>query len=107
VIIGSTTSPLGPAPAAHPEDLHRQPVHPLDVSDDRLATVLEALSDDTHWTPFEGALNQHTLRVYDLEPACVRMDSTPPTAMDRHGRWAVPVWPEAKTIAPTCRRSRS
>ena len=61
-----------------------QPVHPLDVSDDRLATVLEALSDDTHWSTFEGALNQHTLRVYDLEPACVRMDST--TA---NGHWTV------------------
>ena len=61
-----------------------QPVHPLDVSDDRLATVLEALSDDTRWSAFEGALNQHTLRVYDLQPACVRLDST--TA---NGHWSV------------------
>jgi transposase len=38
--------------------------------------MLEALSDETHWSTFEGALNQHTIRVYDLEPACVRMDST-------------------------------
>lgn len=53
-----------------------QPVHPLDVGDDRLATVLEALSDDTPWNAFEGALNQHALRVYDLQPACVRLDST-------------------------------
>jgi transposase len=53
-----------------------QPVHPLDVGDDRLATVLEALSDDTRWRAFEGALNQHALRVYDLHPACVRLDST-------------------------------
>ena len=61
-----------------------QPVHPLDVSDDRLATVLEALSDDTRWSAFEGALNQHVLRVYDLQPACVRLDST--TAS---GHWSV------------------
>jgi transposase len=61
-----------------------QPVHPLDVSDDRLATVLEALSVDTHWQAFEGALNQHTLRVYDLGAACVRLDST--TA---NGHWRV------------------
>jgi transposase len=61
-----------------------QPVHPLDVSDDRLATVLEALSADTRWSAFEEALNQHTLRVYDLHPACVRLDST--TA---NGHWRV------------------
>jgi len=53
-----------------------QPVHPLDVSDDRLTIVLEALSDDTCWSAFEGALNQEVLRVYDLQPACVRLDST-------------------------------
>jgi transposase len=51
-------------------------VHPLDVSDDRLATVLEALSDDTHWSACEGTLNQHAVRVYALQPACVRLDST-------------------------------
>jgi transposase len=61
-----------------------QPVHPLDVGDDRLATVLEAVSDDTRWSACEGALNQHALRVYDLLPACVRLDST--TA---NGHWSV------------------
>jgi transposase len=61
-----------------------QPVHPLDVSDDRLATGLEALSDDTRWGACEGALNQHLLRVYDLQPACVRLDRT--TAS---GHWSV------------------
>jgi transposase len=61
-----------------------QPVHPVDVSDDRLAGVLEALSDDERWCAFEGALNQHVLRVYDLQPACVRLDST--TA---NGHWTV------------------
>jgi transposase len=61
-----------------------QPVPPLDVSDDRLATVLEALRDETRWNALEGALNQHTWRVYDLQPACVRLDS--PTA---NGHWSV------------------
>src|SRR5215475_12421944 len=61
-----------------------QPVHPLDLSDDRLATVLEALSEERRWSAYEGALNQHTLRVYDLEPTCVRLDST--TA---NGHWSV------------------
>jgi transposase len=53
-----------------------QPVHPLDLSDDRLAAVLEALSDDVRWPAFEGAFTQHLLRVYDLQPERVRLDST-------------------------------
>jgi transposase len=61
-----------------------QPVHPWDVSDDRLATVLEAWSDDTRGHVVEGVLNQHVLRVYDLQPACVRLDRT--TAS---GHWRV------------------
>jgi transposase len=61
-----------------------QPVHPLDVGDDRLATVLEALSDDTRWSACEGALNQHALRVYDLHPTCVHLDST-----SASGYWSV------------------
>jgi transposase len=61
-----------------------QPVHPLDLSDDRLAGVLEALSDNESWATFEGALNRQLLRVYDLQPACVRLDST--TAS---GHWTV------------------
>jgi transposase len=59
-----------------------QPVHPLEVSDDRRATVLEALRDDESWSACEGALNQHVLRIYDLQPACVRLDR--PTA-NGHG----------------------
>jgi transposase len=53
-----------------------QRVHPLDLSDDRLAAVLEALSDDARWGTFEGALTQQLLRVYDLKPECVRVEST-------------------------------
>src|SRR5690349_16593171 len=34
-----------------------QPVRPEDVSDDRLAGVLEALADDLHWGYFEEACN--------------------------------------------------
>ena len=61
-----------------------QPVHPLDVSDDRLATVLAALRVETHGQAFEGALHQHTLRVHDLGAACVRLDS-----ITAHGHWRV------------------
>src|SRR5262245_22983938 len=59
-------------------------VHPLDVTDDRLAAVLEALRVEDRWCAFEGALNQHLLRGYDLEPERVRLDST--TAS---GSWTV------------------
>jgi transposase len=53
-----------------------QQVHPLDLSDDRLAAVLAALSDDTRWPAFEGAFSQQLLRVYDLQPERVRLDTT-------------------------------
>jgi transposase len=53
-----------------------QRVHPLDVSDDRLAAVLEAFSEDKHWQAFEGAFTQHLLRVYDLQAERVRLDTT-------------------------------
>jgi transposase len=55
-----------------------------DFADDRLASVLDALSDDQHWAAFEAALNQRILRVYDLKSQRVRLDST--TAS---GRWTV------------------
>ena len=53
-----------------------QPVHPLYLSDDRLAAVLEALSHDQQWQAFEGAFTQQLLRVYDLQPERVRLDTT-------------------------------
>jgi transposase len=59
-------------------------VHPLDLSDDRLAAVLETWRDDTRWQAFDGAFTQALLRVYDLQPERVRLDS--PTA---RGYWRV------------------
>jgi transposase len=53
-----------------------QRVHPLDLSDDRLAAVLEALSDDAPWQAFEGAWTQQLRRVYDLQPERVRLETT-------------------------------
>src|SRR5919205_9083 len=41
-----------------------QPVRPLDVSDDRLAAGLVALSEDTRWAAFAGALSGHLVRGY-------------------------------------------
>jgi transposase len=61
-----------------------QEVRVLDFSDDRLGDVLHTLSDDARWDAFEGALNRRLLRVYDLSPEQVRLDST--TAS---GYWSV------------------
>jgi len=55
-----------------------------DFTDDRLEIVLDALGDDEQWAGFEAALNRRTLRVYDLSPQRVRVDST--TA---NGYWTV------------------
>ena len=53
-----------------------QAVQRVDFTDDRLEIVLRCLSDDTRWAAFEAALNQHTVRVYDLCTARVHVDST-------------------------------
>src|SRR5436309_2108059 len=45
-------------------------------SDDRLALVLDALAQPEQWQRFETALNQRLIRVYDLKPKRVRVDST-------------------------------
>ena len=55
-----------------------------DFTDDRLALVLDKLSEDEHWSAFEMGLNRRTLRVYNLGRKCVRLDST--TA---NGYWEV------------------
>jgi transposase len=51
-------------------------VRRLDFSDDRLETVLDLLGQDKAWGQFETALNQRTIRVYNLKPERVRIDTT-------------------------------
>jgi transposase len=53
-----------------------QRVRALDFSDDRLAAVLDYLSTDQAWSDYEQALNGQMLRVYELQPERVRIDST-------------------------------
>lgn len=53
-----------------------QPLRPTDLTDDRLADGLAILSNDARWAACEGALNHQLLRVYDLTPTTVRVDST-------------------------------
>lgn len=54
----------------------QQEVSGLDFTDDRLGIFLDALGDDAGWAEFETALNQRSVRVYDLKLECVRIDST-------------------------------
>jgi transposase len=51
-------------------------VRPLDFHDDRLADVLDALARPQPWQAFEADLGQHTVRVYNLDPALFRLDTT-------------------------------
>ena len=53
-----------------------QAVRDQEWSDDRLSIVLDALSDDQRWQHFETALNRQLVRVYNLKPKRVRVDST-------------------------------
>jgi len=61
-----------------------QPVREQEWSDDRLGIVLDELADGEKWKAFETQLNRQTIRVYDLRPRQVRVDST--TA---YGYWTV------------------
>jgi transposase len=47
-----------------------------DLTDDRLATILDYLSVTARWVELERALNQSVLRVYDLQGRVVRVDTT-------------------------------
>jgi transposase len=51
-------------------------VRALDCSDDRLAAVLDYLSDDAAWEAFEQSLGEQLLRVDDRRGSHVRVDST-------------------------------
>src|SRR5499426_1293418 len=57
-----------------------QAVTRVDFTDDRLEIVLRRLSHDERWGAFEAALNQHTVRVYDLSAERVHVDSTSASA---------------------------
>ena len=58
------------------EGCREQGMRALDFSDDRLAAVLDYLSEDSAWRDYERALNRRLLRVYELAPERVRIDST-------------------------------
>ena len=47
-----------------------------DLTDDRLADILRALSDDARWQAFEQELMGNLVRAYQLQKECVRVDTT-------------------------------
>ena len=53
-----------------------QAITRVDCTDDRLEIVLRHFSDDERWSAFASALNQHTVRVYDLATERVHIEST-------------------------------
>lgn len=53
-----------------------QTIRATEWSDDRLGIVLDELADDEKWIGLERELNRQTVRVYDLRPKRVRVDST-------------------------------
>jgi transposase len=53
-----------------------QDIRGLDLSDDRLESILRYLSQDSAWRNFEREMSQRQLQVYDLSPQRVRLDST-------------------------------
>src|SRR3954462_3122234 len=53
-----------------------KPVRPTDAHDDRLADWLTRLGRGDAFAALEGDLNRHTVRVYQLPTALVRIDAT-------------------------------
>lgn len=88
-----------------------QPVCGLDFADDRLEIVLRTLSDDKRWDGFESALNQRLLRVYELRPDRIRLDSTTASGYGRvkegglfqfgHSKDGRPDLPQVKVMMAT------
>jgi transposase len=48
----------------------------MEWSDDRLGIILDRLADAEKWNAFESDINRRTIRVYNLKPSRVRVDST-------------------------------
>ncbi len=51
-------------------------IRDTDFTDDRLTLLLHHLSKPEAWHAIEAALSQNTVRVYDLQPKRVRIDTT-------------------------------
>jgi hypothetical protein len=56
----------------------------LDFSDDRLAHLLNHLSQAKYWHPIEQAINERSMTLYDLSAEVIRCDATTVSA-DQEG----------------------
>jgi transposase len=81
-----------------------QAVRALDLSDDRLAAVVAALSDDARWTAFERALTRQVVRVYELRWSGYAWIARRPAATMGERGGAVPVRPSKDHRPRICRR---
>jgi transposase len=61
-------------------------VRALDLSDDRLESVVFNLSKDESWNSFEQDISQRQLQVYDLKTEKVRLDSTSVSAFRQENK---------------------
>jgi transposase len=77
-----------------------QQVEGSDLGDDRLADVLRHLSDDTRWSQFEQELTGQLVRVYDLRPSCVRLDSTTASSYGTVSEEGLLQWGHSKDHRP-------
>ena len=51
-------------------------IREVEFSDDRLANLLDTLSDDSNWNAFEEALSKSVIKVYDLKVETIRVDGS-------------------------------
>ena len=77
--------------------ISRQEIRELDFSDDRLMLLLRRLSKAATWEAIETELGSNILRVYEMEPKRVRLDTTTVSGYHEGGRTACFSWATAKT----------
>lgn len=51
-------------------------IREVEFSDDRLANLLDTLSNDSNWNAFEEALSRRVIKVYDLNVETIRVDGS-------------------------------
>ena len=83
-----------------------QALRPLDLSDDRLASVAQALSDDARWQAFEEDLTSHLLRCMICPHSGSAWTARRPAAMAGSQRTVCSSLVIARTIGRICRKSK-
>jgi len=58
-------------------------IRSTDFNDDRLSDILNVISNESTWAECEQRLNERSLRVYNLEPKIVRIDTSTASSYGR------------------------